>query len=283
MFGGSRRSGPDAASDSSLRRVLTDAGVGGIGAFLAIAVVYLIVLGGFWLQVYGLLTDGASVAGAVAEVALVGSASGPWGLLAALILGLWLGIFLSVFFAVFVFVSFHGAEIEFVVTATESIGPLVDLLPVSATVFESGTIPITTETLAIPFAGLGLALPPLVLFGAGAVVGVGSTSRADLLRRPIALVLGYGVATAAAVLGVTWLFNLVVAELFVAVVSVLPGVQVTKLTVVLPDFPRAVLRMCVGYPLVFGGAGALVAYLVGRVRRGEQGEEGEDEGEEALA
>lgn len=270
MSGGPQRSGPGAQPDSAPKRFLTDAGLGGVSAFLSIMVVYLVLLGVFCLQLFELLTGGASAAGAAAESSPVGAVYGLWGLLIALIFGLWIGIFLTFFFAVFAFVSLHGAEIEFAISATGSVDPLVALLPVSPTVSTAGTVPITAETLAVPAAELGLALPPLVLFCYGATLGTGTRSLLDLLSKPLALVLGYGLATAAAVLGATWLFNLVVADLFVAVLATMPVVRSAELTVALPDLPRTVLRMCVGYPLVFGGAGTLVGFAVSRVRGGNE-------------
>ncbi|SDF17127.1 hypothetical protein [Halorientalis regularis] len=267
MSSGRRRTG--AEPNTALGRFLTDAGISGISAFLGIMAVYLVLFALFVLQLFEILTGGTRAAGAAAGSSPVGAFYGLWGLLVALIIGLLVGVFLTFFFAVFVFVSLHSVDIEFVLSATGSVDPFVGLLPVSSTVTGTGTLPITAETLAIPFAELGLVLPPLVLFWYGAVVGAGTRSVPDLLGKPVALVLGYGLATAVATLGATWLFNLVVADLFVAILSVFPVVQSAELTVVLRDFPRTALRMCVGYPLVFGGAGALVGLVSDRLRDDE--------------
>jgi len=265
MPGGSRRpAGTDTESGP-----LVDTAISAISAFLGIVAVYVVLLAVFGLQLFELLTAGASAASTTAAAAPGWSAYGFVGLLLAVVWGLFVGVFLAYFFATFVFVSLHGGEIEFVLSATGSVDPLVALLPVSATVSGTGTVPITTETLAVPFAELGFALPPLVLVWYGTVVGAGTRGVFDLLTKPITLVLGYGLATAVATLGATWLFNLIVADLFVALLSVLPVVRSAELTVVLPDFPRTALRMCVGYPLVFGGAGALVGLVTDRLRDDE--------------
>ncbi|WP_424019776.1 hypothetical protein ACOZ4N_09970 [Halorientalis pallida] len=269
MTGGRRRSGTGSGPNSVLGRFLTDAGISGISAFIGIMVLYLVSLILFLLQLFEILTGGTRAAGAAAGSSPVGAFYGLWGLLVALVIGVLVGVFLTFFFAVFVFVSLHGVEIEFVLSATGSVDALVGVLPVSPTISGTGTLPITAETLAIPFAELGIVLPPLVLVWYGAVVGAGTRSVIDLLTKPVALVLGYGLATAVATLGATWLFNAIVADLFVAILSVFPVVQSAELTVELRDLPEALLRMCVGYPLVFGGAGALVGLVSARLRDDE--------------
>ena len=269
MSSGRRRTSPGAEPNTALGRFLTDAGISGISAFVGIMVVYLVLFALFLLQLLEILTGGTRAAGAAAGSSPVGAFYGLWGLFVALIIGVMVGVFLTFFFAVFVFVSLHGVEIEFVLSATGSVDPLVALLPVSSTVSGTGTVPITAETLAIPFAELGFVLPPLVLFWYGAAVGGGTRGVIDLLAKPITLVLGYGLATAVAPLGATWLFNILVADLFVAILTGLPVVQSAELTVVVPDFPGTALRMCVGYPLVFGGTGALVGLVTDRLRDDE--------------
>ncbi|WP_335999903.1 hypothetical protein [Halorientalis halophila] len=260
------RTTEDGGTDVGLWRHLGHARTIGTSAFVGLAVVYLVLFVGFVVRLLAAAGSALGLGDPFFGVSPVGAAAGLGGLLVALALLLLVGVFLVGFFAVFVFVTLHAAEVELVLasTASPSIG-FFGVLPLSPTVTETGIAPITPAALTVPFSELGLLLPPLLLCWYGFRIGGDVSDLRALVRTSLALVVGYGTVTLVVVLGTTWLFNLFVADLVVRLFSLTPAVDSVALTVQLPDFRRTLVRMCLGYPLLFGGTGTLAGALVERL------------------
>lgn len=174
--------------------------------------------------------------------------------LTLLALGVLVALFVGVFYVAFLFVALHGVDVvvRSSAAATGELGSLVTQVGTVEPV--AGSAPVGPALFFPPVvADLFYLLPPLLLVYAG--------FRARRLGAGIgeavaAVVVGYTVVAVLAMMPLAWLFNTAVADVLTDVVptaSAGVGFRVT-----FPDPLVAHLVVCVVYPLVFGGVGAVV-------------------------
>ncbi len=101
-------------------------------------------------------------------------------------------------------------------------------------------------------------VPPAFLLGAGYLQ---REATGDVVTAVLHVVLGYAVLAAVTTIPGIWVFNEVVAEAVTDYLST--GVAEAVVQVRLLEPVRAHLLLGLGYPLVFGGIGAVLAEVVG--------------------
>lgn len=166
--------------------------------------------------------------------------------LVALVVGL--------FYVAFLFVALHGVDVV-VRSSAAATGELGSLVTQAGTVEPVvGSVPVGPALFFPPAAAdLLYLVPPLLLVYAG--------FRARRLGAGIgeavaAVVVGYAAVAVLAMVPLAWLFNAVVADVLTDVVTTAATGVAFRVTI--PDPLVAHLVVCVVYPLVFGGVGAVV-------------------------
>lgn len=157
-------------------------------------------------------------------------------LLVALLLALAVSLVVAAFFAVFVYVSAHNVAVEFVGgTAAAPVHPP----------------PFPVEEARL----LYYLLPVAVLLWAG-------FSEYRETGTPVGAVVSvtiqYAVVAVLTIVPVAWLFN----EILLAILAGFVGAAAPSAGIQYPDLLRAHLVVGLGYPLVFGGLGVGIGYLV---------------------
>lgn len=215
----------------------------------------------FWLYALVVLVRVAGPAGRALGLA---SEAGPYrsettgAVLLLLALGTLVALFVGLFYAAFLFAALHGVDVvaRSSVAATGELGSLVTQVGTVEPV--AGTVPVGPALFFPPaVADLLYLVPPLVLLYAGFQA---RRLGADLIEAVAAVVVGYTVVAVLAMVPLAWLFNAVVADAFTGLVTT-ASTGVT-LRVTFPEPLVAHLLVCVGYPLVFGGVGAVVGGIV---------------------
>lgn len=174
--------------------------------------------------------------------------------LTLLALGVLVALFVGVFYVTFLFVALHGVDVvvRSSVTPTGELGSLVTQVGTVDPV--TGTVPVGPGLLFPPVvAELFYLVPPLLLAYAGFRA---RRLGAGISETVAALVVGYALVAVLAMVPLAWLFNTVVADALTDVVSTASTEVIFRVT--FPDLLVTHLAVCVVYPLVFGGVGALV-------------------------
>lgn len=215
----------------------------------------------FWL--YALLVL-VRVAGPAGRALGLASEAGPYrsettgAVLLLLAFGVLVALFVGLFYAAFLFVALHGPDVvvRSSAAATGELGSLVTQVGTVEPV--GGSVPVDPALFFPPaVADLLYIVPALLLLYAGFQA---RRLGADLVEAVAAVVVGYAVVAVLAMVPLAWLFNTVVADALTDAVSTAStGVA---LRVTFPDPLVAHLVVCVVYPLVFGGVGAVVGGVV---------------------
>jgi hypothetical protein len=165
-----------------------------------------------------------------------------------------LALLVGLFYAAFLFVALHGVDVA-VRSAVAPAGDLGSLVTQVGTVEPvGGTVPVGPALFFPPaVADLLYVVPPLVLLYAGFRARRLGASLAEAVA---AVVVGYAVVAVLAMVPLAWLFNTVVADILTDAVST--AATEVAFQVTFPDPLVAHLVVCVVYPLVFGGVGAVV-------------------------
>jgi hypothetical protein len=166
--------------------------------------------------------------------------------LVALVVGL--------FYVAFLFVALHGVDVvvRSSAVATGELGSLVTQVGTVEPV--AGSVPVGPALLFPPaVADLLYLVPPLLLVYAGVRA---RRLGAGIGEAVAAVVVGYATVAVLAMVPLAWLFNTVVADVLTDVVSTAATGVAFRVT--FPDPLVAHLVVCVVYPLVFGGVGAVV-------------------------
>lgn len=215
----------------------------------------------FWLYALVVLVR---VAGPAVRTLGLASEAGPYrsettgAVLLLLALGALVALFVGLFYAAFLFVALHGVDVV-VRSSAVATGELGSLVTQAGTVEPLGGSVSVGPALFFPpaVADLLYLVPPLVLLYAGFQA---RRLGADLVEAVAAVVVGYAVVAVLAMVPLAWLFNAVVAD---ALSDVVPTASAgVALRATLPDPLVAHLVVCVVYPLVFGGVGAVVGGVV---------------------
>ena len=210
----------------------------------------------FWLYALSVLVR---VAGPVRRAVGLVSGASPYrseptgAVLALLALGVLVALFVGVFYVTFLFVALHGTDVvvRSSVTATGELGSLVTQVGTVDPV--AGAVSVGPGLLfPSAVAELFYLVPPLLLVYAGFRA---RRLGAGISEAVAALVVGYAFVAVLAMVPLAWLFNTVVADALTDTVST-ASTGATRVT--FPDLLVTHLAVCVVYPLVFGGIGALV-------------------------
>ncbi|WP_159902605.1 hypothetical protein [Salinirussus salinus] len=182
-------------------------------------------------------------------------------ILLLLAVGALFALFVGLFYATFLFVAVHGTGV--VVTSSAALNDdLASLVTGQAGTVAPGTargvVPVDPALLFPPdLAQLFYLLPPALLVYAGFAR---RRRGGGLVEAVVAVAVGYAAMALLTILPVVWLFNNVVADALTDAFST--AVAGVTLRASVPDPVRAHLLVGVVYPLVFGGAGALVGEAV---------------------
>jgi len=163
-------------------------------------------------------------------------------------------VVLGLFLAVFLWVGLHPADVVlegWLAPSAEAAGIVTRPEAVEA----SGRLVVGPELVFPPGVAEWLpALPPVLLV----VAGYAQARRTgNTVEATATVVFGYAVLTLLTVVPATWVFNEYVGGFLASVAST--QVSSASLAVAVPDLVDAHLAVGVVYPLVFGGAGALLA------------------------